>query len=393
MVDVNRPRSARRTAATAIGGSVALAIVAGSLMGATAANADAVTDPSTCVPTTGTGELIGTGSALVNVGSTNGLLGVGTSNGLSVGLLNCGITANVGGTAPTTTPTTTPTTPTGTTPTITPTTPTGTTPTGTPTTTPTGTTQTSTSSTSTTSSTSSTSTTSTTTGTTSTSPSGESTTTAPVSTVAVGATTTTVYPKAAGYKDKVTFSIKGLSSAKGAVKIVGTAVLKKGTKVVKTWKIDGSTSKISWNGRIGSKVVPGTYRLTVTGTSVNGTKKVSTFTVKVSSKHFVTRTAVARSVLKASSLRAKMPAAVAKAFKYGKVTAKVKTVAVVRGPAKLVFSQKGVQRTIVLKNGTHTTKALAVPKKFTSVTVKHVWKKGAAKLVSYVTTWRYRVLV
>jgi hypothetical protein len=383
-------RGTRRVATAALGGTMALAIVGGSLLSTTAANADTLS----CVTTSGTTTLLnvtGSGGGLVNLGSTGGVVGIATmQDGTQVGLLGCTAVVSVGGTTPgattatITTPTTTPTvTPpsTPTTPTTTPTVPTTTTPTTTtPTTAPPTTAPPSGSPSPTPSS--------------SAEPTAEPTATK-VATVKVTTSTATVYPSAKGYsKSKVTFSVKGLTSAKGAVTITGKAVLKKGTKVVKTWKINSSTSKLTWNGRIGKKVKAGVYKLTVTAWSSDGTKKVSTTKVRVSSKHLVTRTASLQTRDLSHATTNVLPKAVKKAFKYGKVTFRTHTVAKVTGPAHLVIvGPNGERVKLRLKDGSHTTKAAVLPKGFTKAKFLHRWKKSDAELLSLRTTFTYKALV
>ena len=408
-------RRTRRVTIAALSGTTALAVLGGSMLTATAANA---ADPIyTCTTTTGT-QLVSFGAAgggLINLGSSGGLLGVATgSNGAQINLLNCVVAVNLGSTTSVvlngtpvvtlpTTPVTIPTTPVTvpTTPTDTPTTPT--TPVLTPTpgastgsTDSTGTSSTSTSSTGTSSTgTSSTSTTSTST----TTPAGTTTpttTTTPASTaladLTVASSSTTVYPAKDGYKDGVTFSVKGLTSAAKGVKVTGTAVLKKGTKVVKTWTISSATSKLTWNGRIGKKVMAGVYTLTVTAKSADGVKRVSSMTVRVSAKHLVTRTVQVKSKDIANRSTAVTPKKVIAALKLGKVTVRVRSVAT-RGKAALVFSGNGSKSVVALKNGTHTTKAVAVPKGLKKVSIGHRWAKGDVTLTSVRAIFRYKKLI
>lgn len=383
--------SKRRVGIVALGGVAVLALVGGSALSATAADATSTTTYS-CRTTDGGTTLVdfAGGTGLVNLGSTSGLVGVATgSNGLQVGLLNCTLAVLVPST--TSTPTTvligTPTPPTvaptvpavPVVPSAKPTAPelapsaTSTTPVVTepvaaaPTPAPTS-------------------------STTTTNPSGTAAT--KLAAVTVSRTSTTVYPAAAGYsRSKVVFSVKGLTAAKGAVRITGKAVLRKGTKVVKTWRISSSTAKLSWNGKVGKKVKAGVYVLTVTAKGADGVTKVTRSKVRVSAKHLVTRTATVESVENVSSTTATMPAKVVKAMKLGRVTVRVRTVATVTGSAKLVFSADGTKRSIPLLNGSHTSKAFVVPDGFESVTVAHRWKKGAATLTSFRAVFRYKILV
>ncbi|WP_375389927.1 hypothetical protein [uncultured Amnibacterium sp.] len=370
-------RGPRRAGAVALVGTTALAIIGGSLLSATAANADTMR----CATTNGTTTLVdvnGSGSGLINLGSPGGVIGIATgANGAQIGLLSCTAVVGLGGTAPgttvatlnagSTTPVTVPTVSPSTPGTPGPTTPSATPTSSAPSTTapaPTG------------------------------APTAGSTSSTKLSTVKVSTSSSTVYPAARGYsKSRVTFSVKGLTSTKGTVKITGKAVLKKGSKVVKTWKISSTTSKITWNGRIGKKVKAGVYTLTVTAWSADGTKKVTTMKVRVSAKHLVTRTISVPSKNLTGASTAALPAKVAKAFKYGKVTARVHYIAHVTGKARLVFANGATKRYVPLKDGTHSTKALPLPKGFGSVTIGHDWKKGDATLISLRSVFSYKQLV
>jgi hypothetical protein len=65
----------------------------------------------------------------------------------------------------------------------------------------------------------------------------------------------------------------------------------------------------------------------------------------------------------------------------------------VHGPAALVFYGNGTQSTVRLRNGTHTAKAVAVPKGLDRVSIGHDWKKGDATLTSLRAIFRYKRLV
>jgi hypothetical protein len=63
--------------------------------------------------------------------------------------------------------------------------------------------------------------------------------------------------------------------------------IKRGSKVIKSWTISSSGAKsFTWNGKDGSKIVPGKYKVTVQAIGPEGSKSKST-TISVSNKKLV----------------------------------------------------------------------------------------------------------
>lgn len=204
----------------------------------------------------------------------------------------------------------------------------------------------------------------------------------------------TVYPVKDGYRDSVKFAIRAMNAAGKAVAVEGSVVLSKAGKDLKTWALDGSKAVIDWNGRVGKRIDPGLYTLKVTAWSPDGSTRTSSSMVRVLSKHLEQRAIVVRSSVGAKSVAASLPRELLKAYATGEaVTVRIRTDAVVHGPAKLTFTQNGVSRSVALKNGVHTTKSLPVPAGFDHVTISHDWAKGDARLRSLKAIWSYYKLV
>jgi hypothetical protein len=99
-----------------------------------------------------------------------------------------------------------------------------------------------------------------------------------------------VFPVKDGYRDRVTVRIGGTTSTGHAVETTGTAVLKRGTHTVQTWRLGSSAATITWNGRDHGKVVAGTYRLTVTQRGRTGGSHRATTTLTVDRRSLHSRT-------------------------------------------------------------------------------------------------------
>jgi hypothetical protein len=95
----------------------------------------------------------------------------------------------------------------------------------------------------------------------------------------------TVYPSLDGFRDSVAFRLRVVTdNPEKALPFTGTVVIKKGTKVVKSIAVRGITVvNAVWNGRVGTKIVTGTYSVTASVTSIDGAAHAST-TVVVSKK-------------------------------------------------------------------------------------------------------------
>jgi secreted trypsin-like serine protease len=112
-----------------------------------------------------------------------------------------------------------------------------------------------------------------------------------VSSISVSRNNSTVFPSKDGYKDstKITIRVNPSFGANKALKLKkGSKVtIKRGSKVIKSWTISSSGAKsFTWNGKDGSKIVPGTYKVTVQANGPEGSKTKST-NISVSAKKLV----------------------------------------------------------------------------------------------------------
>ena len=112
-----------------------------------------------------------------------------------------------------------------------------------------------------------------------------------VKTVKVSRSVATVYPVKDGYIDSVKFKVAASTSTGKAVKSTGSVKVTRAGKTVKSWKLKSSKSwSASWNGKVGSKIVPGTYKVVVTLKGPQGPAKSSSIKVKVAPDKLVTKT-------------------------------------------------------------------------------------------------------
>jgi hypothetical protein len=215
----------------------------------------------------------------------------------------------------------------------------------------------------------------------------------PLAAIDLGRSTSTVYPVKDGYLDSVKFSVRALDAGGHLVPVEGTAVLSKGATVVEAWTLDQPVSVLTWDGTMAAAVRTGVYTLHVTEWSADGSTLTERSRIRVVSKHVERRAIMVRSNVSTTAMHATMPRKVMHAFAKGIVTVRLRTVARVTGPAKLVFSGSGATRALALRDGVHTTKALTVPKGFERVTLTHDWARGAAELRSATAIWTYSALV
>jgi hypothetical protein len=295
------------------------------------------------------GIAVGLGSTTVGVTTGSSGLGVGVTTGNSsgvgvvIGSTTTGTTAAVGVTNPSTGTTTT------------------TTPAGTSTTTPTDTSSTSPAST-------------------------------PIMLTALSAVAQykTVYPAKDGYRDTVNFTLNGTTSDGQQHAASGTAKLTYGSSTVQTWPITATNQVINWNGLKGGKILPGHYVFTATigsaANSVSGTDSVDSSAKKLAS---TTQLVTSKSVSGTHKMSAKPLAG----LKTGKVTLRiVSSVSHLKGKQYLVFKHAGKSFKVRILNGKHTSKAVTVPKAFTSFTISHTWKKSVVKIKSLKYKYTYKAL-
>lgn len=218
----------------------------------------------------------------------------------------------------------------------------------------------------------------------------QSTSTAPA--IVVHRSSPTVYPVQDGYLDVVRFSVRETGADGSCVPLDGTAVLRRGSRVVRTWHLGGMRSVIAWNGRIGARIRPGVYTLHVALRTPDGGERSEETTVRVMAQHLTRRTLTIRTDVGATATSAALPKELIGAYRLGGVSIATRTVAQVRGKAELVFGGDGHRKAVRLRDGVHTTRPVALPRGFERVTIRHAWKRGAARLQSLQAIWTYSVL-
>lgn len=200
----------------------------------------------------------------------------------------------------------------------------------------------------------------------------------------------TVYPVADGYRDSLVLHIGGDTASGGAQPVTGVVVIKRGATEVERWSISSTDEDLVWNGRVDGKVVPGVYDVTAVVVDATGAVLAATATVAVSGKRLVAASQTVRSTAVSGfhAMSAKPKAGLTK----GRVLLRLTTTARgISGKQYLVFSHRGKHLRVRVPNGTHRTKAVVVPKSFTSYRISHTWK-GTAKVSAVVYHYRYKKL-
>lgn len=212
-----------------------------------------------------------------------------------------------------------------------------------------------------------------------------------VSALRITSSVETVYPAKDGYRDTVVLHVTGTTASGTAQPVAGVVVVKRGATEVKRWTIGSSTADLTWNGRSGGKVVAGAYTVTGVAVDATGTAVAAMDGLTVSAKKLVTAThRLSSKAVTGTHVMAAKPKA---GLKTGKVLLRLTTSASgVVGKQYLVFSHKGKHLKVLIKNGTHTTKAVSVPKSFTSYTLSHTWKANTVSLKSVVYKYTYKKL-
>ncbi|MFC0681825.1 serine hydrolase [Lysobacter korlensis] len=91
-----------------------------------------------------------------------------------------------------------------------------------------------------------------------------------------------VFPHADGYRDTVTFTAAVAGASAEALPVRGTLTVTSGSTVVETWSIDTSTEQsFTWDGLSDGAVVAGTYTVTASVTTADGTVLTDSTTVDV----------------------------------------------------------------------------------------------------------------
>ncbi|MGN6444965.1 hypothetical protein [Amnibacterium sp.] len=214
---------------------------------------------------------------------------------------------------------------------------------------------------------------------------------ATLSALSVTAQYATVFPVRDGYRDTVAFALDGVTSDGAQHVVGGTATLMLGSRVVADWPVASTDQRIVWNGMQGASLVPGRYVLTVTVGDAGGARIAATAAVDVSSARLMGTTA--RYASKAVSGWHRMAAKPRAAMAKGAVTLRITAVAShVKGRQYLVFTHGGKRIKVLIRNGKHTSKAVTIPKGFTSYTISHTWKKGTVRISSLLYRYAFRTL-
>jgi len=100
----------------------------------------------------------------------------------------------------------------------------------------------------------------------------------------------TVFPAKDGYRDSVLFTVTPTVSGPSSTTVTGTAALTRSGRTAKSWTLHRGTNRLTWTGKAGTRVVPGTYVLTVRAKGPQGAAKTARTSVKVSAKRLVSRT-------------------------------------------------------------------------------------------------------
>lgn len=104
--------------------------------------------------------------------------------------------------------------------------------------------------------------------------------------LAVTRSSGTVEPVVDGRLDSVVLTTTGTASAGSPARVSGTLTVAKGRTVAARWSVrDGRKRSFTWNGRVGGRIVPGTYRATLTLKGPQGAARTTSTTLRVSTSH------------------------------------------------------------------------------------------------------------
>ncbi|MGC4175934.1 hypothetical protein [Demequina sp.] len=112
-----------------------------------------------------------------------------------------------------------------------------------------------------------------------------------VSSVKVARSLATVYPAKDSYRDTVKFTVTPTTTTGTSFASTGTVKITRKGKTVKSWKLTSSAAKsFTWDGKVGGKIVPGTYTVSVSLKGPEGATKTVKSTIKVDSGKLKTKT-------------------------------------------------------------------------------------------------------
>ena len=112
-----------------------------------------------------------------------------------------------------------------------------------------------------------------------------------VTTLAVSPTTPYVYPARDGYADSVGVRFSTTTSTGKALAVKGLVTISRNGKAVKKWTVKSSKNQVlEWDGRVGGRIVAGTYDIDAEVRSSEGALVRASGTIKVSDKKLVDTT-------------------------------------------------------------------------------------------------------
>ena len=107
----------------------------------------------------------------------------------------------------------------------------------------------------------------------------------------ISASQRTVYPAKDGYLDATKIALSASTSTGKTIGATGTVKIVRGSKTVRTWKLSSSKSwSATWDGKVGGKVVPGTYTVKVALKGPEGATKSASTTIAVKTGKLVSKT-------------------------------------------------------------------------------------------------------
>ena len=109
--------------------------------------------------------------------------------------------------------------------------------------------------------------------------------------VSIARTASSVYPYKDYYRDTVSFTVTPATTTGSPISATGSVKITRLGKTVKTWTLTSSAArKFTWDGKVGGKIVTGTYTVTVSIKGPEGPTKTASTTVKVDSGKLVSKT-------------------------------------------------------------------------------------------------------
>ncbi|GAA5036915.1 hypothetical protein ACFQRL_13765 [Microbacterium fluvii] len=106
----------------------------------------------------------------------------------------------------------------------------------------------------------------------------------------LAASAATLYPTKDGYRDSAKLSVSSTTTTGGSIPTTGGVTITRGGKTVASWKLSSSKAwSATWNGKVGGKVVAGTYKVTVSIKGPEGKTQSASKTITVKKGKLVTK--------------------------------------------------------------------------------------------------------